>query len=338
MKDGRVLGDNINGINQLMPIIHKFAWEAYNKGSSNVWFPNDVPMHEDIKQWKDLKALTQDERFLLTRCLGFFAGAESLVGNNLLLTIFKYVTDPDCRQFLIRQAFEESLHNAMVIHICESLSLPHKEVHEAYIRIPSIKKKDDFLLGITEDSMNLDNYDYRDIEAKRKILRNIITYYVICEGIFFYSGFAMLLSFGRQNKMKGICQQIQYTLRDESNHIEFGFNLINLIKKQEGKALWDNKFEMETIGHIVTATQIEIEYAKDLLPRGVLGLNSNMFVKYMEYIANRRVESLGLPVLFPKSENTPFPWMSEEIDLRKNKNFFESTVLEYQTGTIKDDF
>lgn len=331
IKDGRVFGLDISGINKLMPIKNKFAWECYHKGLANNWVPTKIPMQIDIQQWKNPLGLSDDERFLLKRCLGFFAGAESLVGNNLILSIFRDVTDPDCRQYIIRQAFEESLHNLTVVYICDSLGLDEKEIYEAYRNIPAIRAKDEFLIDITRTSANTLKTGF---EAKQEALRNIITYYIICEGIFFYSGFAMLFNFKRHNKMPGIAKQIEYTIRDESVHIEFGVHLIQLIREQED--IWTEQFEKDTIDHIKRATELEIKYAYDVLPRGILGLNAEMFVDYMKYISNRRCQMIGLEPIF-EDRVSPFPWLSEVIDLRKNENFFETTVLQYQTGTLQDD-
>jgi ribonucleoside-diphosphate reductase beta chain len=311
-------------INKLLPVRYKFAWDAYHAGLSNHWVPTKISMLDDIKQWKS-SILSEDERLLLKRCLGFFAGAESLVGNNLLLTLYKYITNSDIRQYLLRQAFEESIHNLTIVYICESLGLDEDEIYNAYKDIPAIKAKDDFLMNITRSTGN----------KKADLLRNIIIYYVICEGIFFYSGFAMLLSFGRQNKMKGISEQIQYTLRDETLHIEFGINLINLIKEQEPNLWYEVKEDIS--GHIREATKLEIKYAYDVLPNPILGLNASMFIDYMYYISNRRLRSLFLAEEYPITV-TPFPWLSEAVDLRKNKNFFETTVIDYQQATLVDDW
>jgi len=291
-------------------------------------------MAKDIEQWKS-NLLSEDEKLVVKRCLGFFAGSESLVANNLLLSIFKFVTDPECRQYILRQAYEESLHNLTVVYVCDSLNLKIDEVYQAYNSIPSIKAKDDFLMNITTD-INRPDFNINTIEGKREFLRNIITYYIICEGIFFFSGFAMLLSFNRQNKLPGIGEQIQYTLRDESLHIKFGTEIINRIREDNPK-VWTKAFEKETLAHIETAMELELAYARDVLPTGILGLNSDMFIDYVQFIADRRLSNLGLPSPFGEAQN-PFPWMSEIIDLEKCKNFFETRVTEYSVGTLVDDF
>jgi ribonucleoside-diphosphate reductase beta chain len=190
-------------------------------------------------------------------------------------------------------------------------------------------------MNITTD-INRPDFNINTIEGKREFLRNIITYYVICEGIFFFSGFAMLLSFNRQNKLPGVGEQIQYTLRDESLHIEFGTKLINRIREDNPK-VWTKAFEKETLSHIETAMELELAYAREVLPTGILGLNSDMFIDYVQYIADRRLINLGLDSPFGEAKN-PFPWMSEIIDLEKCKNFFETRVTEYSVGTLVDDF
>ena len=367
----KILSGELAIVNQLRPSRHPWAWELFLKGQANNWSPAEISMAKDIQQWRDPKGFTDDERLLVRRCLGFFAGSESLVANNLLLGIFRAIGDAECRQYILRQAYEEALHNHTIVYICDSLNLDIKEVYEAYRTIPSIKAKDDFLMSITTDmgrsgfrippmpssSFDLSNYardengefgyDYaRDVatylgarwpavQARQEVLRNLITYYVVCEGIFFYSGFAMLLAFGRQSRLPGVCEQIQYSIRDESIHVQFGVRLINTIIEQEPEA-WTEKFQKETMDHIRKATELEIAYARDVLPRGILGLNAAQFVDYMGFIANRRLGMLGLPEMFPDAKN-PFPWLAETIDLAKQKNFFETKVTEYSSGGLVDD-
>ena len=333
-KTKEIISDKVSVVNQILPHVNKWAWDLFIDGAANNWMPTEISMAKDIEQWKS-RLLSEDEKLVVKRCLGFFAGSESLVANNLLLSVFKFVTDPECRQYILRQAYEESLHNLTVVYICDSLNLDINEVYEAYNSIPSIKSKDDFLMNITTD-INRADFNINTIEGKREFLRNIITYYVICEGIFFFSGFAMLLSFNRQNKLPGVGEQIQYTVRDESLHIEFGTKLINRIREDNPK-VWTKTFEKETLAHVETAMELELAYAREVLPTGILGLNSDMFIDYVQYIADRRLTNLGLDSPFGEAKN-PFPWMSEIIDLEKCKNFFETRVTEYSVGTLVDDF
>jgi len=336
MEKGLLLTENVAGVNQLIDSSHPFAYDLWKKGAANNWMPTEVNMAKDVEQWKVAGLISDDEKFLVKRCLGFFASTESLVSNNLLLSIFKYITDGACRQYILRQAYEESLHNATVEVCCESLNLDPREVAEAYLSIPSIKAKDDFLMSITTD-LSRNDFSTKSIEGKREFLRNVITYYIICEGTFFFSGFAMLLSLGRQNKLPGISDQIRFTLRDETLHIQFGVYVINKIREQYPE-IWNIEFESKTIEHIKEAVELEIAYAKDVLPRGLLGLNASMFIEYMQYIANRRLEALDLPFRYDSDKN-PFPWLSEQVDVSAQTNFFERRVRDYQqAGSLKDDF
>jgi len=334
-KSGLLLDEGHSGVNQILPHKHEFAWDLFLKGVANSWSPSEINMSDDIEQWKN-GALSKDEKLLVKRCLGFFAGSESLVGNNLLLNVARWITDAECGQYIMRQAYEESLHNWTVVTCCDSYSLKVNEVYEAYLNIPSIKAKDDFLMDITTN-INRPDFSIKTVEGKREFLRNLITYYIVCEGTFFFSGFAMLLALGRQNKLPGLSDQIRYTLRDESLHIQFGTYLINTIKKQY-PSVWTKKFEEETVKHIKKAVELEVKYAHDVLPRGILGLNADMFVEYMQYIGNRRLEGIGIDFQFDSDQN-PFPWLSEVVDAAAMTNFFERKVKDYQSsGVLEDDF
>lgn len=334
-KTGDLLSGDVAGVNRILPHKHKYAWDLFLKSCANNWMPTEISMKDDIDQWKH-GDITDDEKLLVKRCLGFFAGSESLVGNNLLLSAFRFVTDAECRQYILRQAFEESLHNLTVVYICDSLDLDIEEVFTAYQTIPSIKAKDDFLIEITNDIASPD-FDVSSKVGKQTLLRNFLTYWVICEGTFFFSGFAMLLALGRQNKLQGVSDQIKYTLRDESSHIAFGVYLINTLIEQN-PSIWTKSIQEEFVDHMKKAVELEIAYAHDVLPVGILGLNSEMFVDYMHYIGNRRLEAIGLEYRFPSDKN-PFPWLGEVVDVQAMGNFFERRVREYQqVGSLEDDF
>ncbi len=324
----RLINCHAVDVNQLMPLKYKWAWEHYLNGCANHWMPSEVPMGKDIDLWKSDK-LTPDERRVIMRNLGFFATAESLVGNNLVLAIFRHVTNPEARQYLLRQAFEEAIHTHTFLYIVESLNLDQGEVFNMYNEVNSIHNKDQFEMTLTADILKPD-FTTTTEEGAQKFLENLIGFYIIMEGIFFYSGFAMILSFLRQNKMVGIGEQFQYILRDESTHLNFGIDLINTIK-EENSHLWSPSFQAMIVDKIKEAVELEIQYAEDCLPRGILGLTAPMFRDYVQYIADRRLERIGLKAIY-RSKN-PFPWMSEMIDLGKEKNFFETRVTEYQSAS-----
>ncbi len=320
--------DRTVDVNQLVPIKYKWAWHCYLDGCANHWMPTEVSMQRDIEQWRDPKGFTDEERHVIKRTFGFFATAETLVGNNIVLSIFKCVDNPECRQYLLRQAFEEAIHVHAFQYIVESLSLDETEMFNMYREVKQIYDKDEFSMTYTEGIL-APNFEHVSVQGRQKLLENLIAFYVVTEGIFFYSGFVMMLSFGRQNRLPGTCEQIQYILRDESVHMNFGIDLINNIVAENSDA-WTKAFQESIVQRIKVAVELECEYARECLPNGVLGLNTNLLREYIQYIADRRLERLNLGKIYG-SEN-PFPWMSEVIDLKKEKNFFETRVTEYQTG------
>lgn len=323
----RLINAEIVEVNQLMPLKYDWAWEHYLNGCKNHWQPQEVPMGRDIALWKS-NQLTDDERRVILRNLGFFSTAESLVANNIVLAIFKHVTNPECRQYLIRQAFEEAIHTHAFHYIVESLGLDGHEVFNMHRQVNSIAGKDEFEMRLTEAVLQPD-FNTSTTQGAQLFLENLVGFYVVMEGIFFYSGFAMMLSFHRQNKMTGVGQQFQYILRDESTHLNFGIDLINGIVS-ENPHLWTPALRERITSHITQAVELEIAYAEDCLPRGVLGLNAGLFRDYVQFIADRRLERIGLPTKY--GSQNPFTWMNEAADLVKEKNFFETRVIEYQSS------
>lgn len=316
-------------LNQLVPFKYEWAWQKYLDGCANHWMPQEISMSRDIALWKDPNGLTADERTIIKRNLGFFSTADSLVANNLVLAIYRHITNPECRQYLLRQAFEEAVHTHAYQYVVESLALDEGEIFNMYREIPSIYAKDVFQLQFTQELAD-PNFKTGTVETDRRFLRNLIGYYVIMEGLFFYVGFVQMLSFGRQNKMTGASEQFQYIMRDESMHLNFGVDMINSIKL-ESPHLWTPEFQQEIIDLVKEGVELEYAYAVDTMPRGVLGLNAQMFSEYLRFVANRRLKQIGLPEAYVGAKN-PFPWMSEMIDLKKEKNFFETRVIDYQTG------
>ncbi|MFZ5548720.1 MAG: ribonucleotide-diphosphate reductase subunit beta [Pseudomonadota bacterium] len=322
----------INGqtdVNQLVPFKYKWAWEKYLATCANHWMPQEVNMSRDIATWKDPNGLTEDERRIIKRNLGFFVTADSLAANNIVLGTYRHITAPEARQFLLRQAFEEAIHTHAYQYIVESLGLDESEIFNAYHEVASIRDKDEFLIPFIDAIMD-PHFKTGTPEADQTLLKSLIVFACLMEGLFFYVGFTQILALGRQNKMTGAAEQYQYILRDESMHCNFGIDLINQIKL-ENPHLWTAEFKAEIKALFVKAVELEYRYAEDTMPRGVLGLNASMFKGYLRYIANRRATQIGLDALFPNEEN-PFPWMSEMIDLKKERNFFETRVIEYQSG------
>lgn len=316
-------------LNQLVPFKYMWAWDKYLTGCANHWMPNEISMSGDVALWKDPQGLTEDERIIILRNLGFFSTADSLVANNLVLAVYRHITNPECRQYLLRQAFEEALHTHAYQYVIESLGLDEAAVFNMYREIPSVAKKAQWALPFTQ-SLGDENFHTGTPESDQRLLRDLIAFYVVFEGIFFYVGFTQILSMGRRNKMVGTSEQFQYILRDESMHMNFGIDVINQIKI-ENPHLWTEQFKEEMIQLIKEGVELEYQYAQDTMPHGILGMNAEMFEEYLHFIANRRFNQIGLPEQYPGAEN-PFPWMSEMLDLKKEKNFFETRVIEYQAG------
>ena len=316
-------------VNQLVPFKYDWAWQKYLDGSANHWMPQEINMTADVALWKDPNGLTEDERRIVMRNLGFFSTADSLVANNIVLSVYRHITNPECRQYLLRQALEEAIHTHAYQYVIESLGMDEGEIFNMYKEIPSVARKAAWALPFTE-SLADQNFKTGSLEDDKTLLRNLIAFYCVLEGIFFYCGFTQILSMGNRNKMTGTAEQFQYILRDESRHVNFGIDMINQIKI-ENPQLWDEAMQTEARNMILQGTQLEIEYAHDTMPSGILGMNAESMSDYLKFIANRRLTQIGLEEEFPNATN-PFPWMSEIMDLRKEKNFFETRVIEYQTG------
>lgn len=329
-----ILNSSTTDPNKILPMKYHWARKHYKDGVANNWTPEEVNMQKDVETWKVPGELSSEERRLIMHNMGFFSTAESLTANNLVLTVYKHITNPECRQYLLRQAYEEAVHTDTFIYCCDTLSLDPDEVYNMYMRIPSIKDKDEFVVEMTKSILD-PSFSTQGTENIQKFVHDLVGFYVIMEGIFFYAGFVMMLSFLRRNKMVGVAEQFQFILRDESVHLAFGVDLINTIG-HENPQIWTKEFQEKLRSNIKQAVLLEKRYVDDCLPAGVLGLNAQSIYQYVEYIADRRLTKIRLETMF--GSKNPFPWMSEIMDLRKEKNFFETRVTEYQTaGSLKWD-
>jgi ribonucleoside-diphosphate reductase beta chain len=326
----------INGgdadVMQLYPMRHTFAWDAYNVGNANHWLPTEISMQRDIEQWKSPTALTEDERQAFQTVLGFFTTADSIAANNVVLALYKHITSPECRMYLLRQGYEEAVHTHAYQYIVESLGMDESKIFNMYREVESIYNKDNMILGLNEGIFAPD-FKTGTFENDQKFLENLCVFSLIMEGIFFYSSFAVMFGFQRQNKLTGSAEQIQYIMRDESQHLNFGINMINAIKEEQPE-LWTPEFQERIIELVKRAVKLEYTFATEVFPRGIFGMNAAGFKQYIEHIADRRLERVGLPPQY--NVENPFPWMSEAVDLNKEKNFFETRVTEYKTGGTLD--
>jgi len=328
----RIINCSSTDPNKILPFQYPWAREYYKQGVANNWSAEEVSMQRDIELWKTPGALTDDERRMVLWNLGFFSTAESLTANNIVLSVYQHVTNPECRQYLLRQAFEEAIHTDTFIYCCDSLGLEPDEIYNMYLTVPTVREKDEYVVKFTKSIMD-PNFTTEGTENIQKFIFDVVGFYIIMEGIFFYAGFAMMLSMLRNNKMIGIGEQFQYIMRDESIHVNFGAELINTIVS-ENPEVWTPEFKESIVDAIKGAVDLEIKYAEDCLPRGILGLRSDTVSDYVRHIADRRLERINLPTQY--GVENPFPWMSEIMDLSKEKNFFESRVTEYQTGGSLD--
>ena len=332
MKQKGIINNSTVDPNKILPMRYLWARQHYKDGVANNWTPEEVSMQQDVEQWKSNEVLTKSERRLVLWNLGFFSTAESLTANNLVLTIYQHITNPECRQYILRQAYEEAVHTDTFIYCCDTLGLDPDEIYNMYQTVPSIKAKDDFVVHLTQSILN-PNFKTDTLDNIQQFLHDLIGYYVIMEGIFFYAGFAMMLALKRQGKMIGIGEQFEYIMRDESIHLAFGCDLINTIKEENPK-IWTIDFQKEIVELVRKSVHLEQQYAYDACPQGMLGINAKQFGDYVEYIADRRLERIDLPKLYGKKN--PFLWMSQSTDLSKEKNFFETRVTEYQTAGSLD--
>lgn len=324
----RIINGEDADVIQLFPLKHKFAWDAYHVGNANHWLPTEINMQNDVEQWRHPSFLTPEERHAFKTVLGFFTTADSIAANNVVLATYRHITSPEVRMYLLRQGYEEAIHTQSYQHIVQTLGIDEGEVFNMYREVDAIYNKDAYILSFNEGIFDK-NFETGTPENDQKFLENMIIFSLVMEGIFFYSSFAVILGFQRQNKLPGSAEQIQYIMRDESAHLNFGIDLINAIK-EENPHLWTPEFQNRAISLVMQGVELEYVFASTVFPKGIFGLTADGFRQYIQYIADKRLKSIGLPTQYNNSN--PFPWMSEAIDLRKEKNFFETRVLEYQAG------
>ena len=290
--------------------------------------PQEVNMNADISLWKSPSGLTEDERLIVKRNLGFFSTADSLVANNLVLAIYRLITNPECRQYILRQAFEEAIHTHAYQYCIESLGMDEGEIFNMYHEIPSVAKKASWGLKYTQ-SLSNPEFKTGTTEDDQDLLKNLIAFYCCLEGIFFYCGFTQILSMGRRNKMTGTSEQFRVHPSRRVHASEL-WHRHDQPDQTQNPHLWTDQMKEEATQMILQTTQLEIEYARDTMPRGVLGVNAAMMEEYLQFIANRRLVQIGLQNNFrvwrTRSHGCPKLW------IYARRKLFETRVIEYQTG------
>jgi ribonucleoside-diphosphate reductase beta chain len=326
----------INGLRSaelnVLPLKYHEAYRLYRQMKANHWEPDVIDMTKDCTLWNSHR-LNPKERWIIEMGVGYFSAAEGIVGDGVLHVIEDNLTAAELKHAALRQIAEESVHMDSLLHIISSLNIDLDEVTAKFQDVPSIRIKNEFITRhLPELKMGL---DLTKTANKQKFAKAIFGITQVVEGTQFYALFAMILSLHRQNKMTGIGQMFQYTLRDESNHIALGRYLLQELIA-ENPEIWTEEFRQDLLEFMREGVNLEKEFVLDCLPEDVVGMTQKDFLEYVDYNADRRLISLGLPAL-SAIQNNPFRWLDEVILLKKEKNFFETRVTEYQTsGSVKN--
>jgi len=313
----------------LLPLKYQWAYDLYRTMKANHWEPEDVPMGKDIEQWRDDRVVSDQERWIIRMGIGYFSAAEGIVGDNIQHVIRELVTAPELKLVLGRHAHEENIHADSLLYMISSLGINPHECEAMFEDVETIVKKNEFVTRISKGLRR--DLDLTLPENKKLFAKNMFTFGQCMEGTQFYGLFGMILSLYRQNKFPGIGQMFRYTLRDESNHIELLRNLfMDLV--EENREIWTPEFREELRATMAEGVQLEKDFICDCLPVNAVGLVLEDFLTYIDYIADRRLEGCGLEPLNPGIKN-PLPWLAEMMDIKKEQNFFEGRVTEYQKAS-----
>ena len=307
----------------LHPIKYRWAYDLYNQAVRNTWFPHEITLKEDLDDWRKM---TEDERHAVEFLMAFFNPAELIVNRSIALGIYPYLKSPECHLYLAKQMWEEANHCVAFEYVLETFPVNREKVFDFHLTVPSMKAKEDYInkymKRMTEVSL-----DVSTTEGKKDFIRNLVATNIVAEGIWFYSGFMVALSFRQRKQLRNFGSMINWVLRDESLHLKFGMNLIQNIL-EENNDLLTEEFAADIRNIIIEGVDKEVEYNKDLFPNGILGLNADYVNQYVQYVADRRLEELG----FPKHYNVtnPAKWMSTATDVYELVNFFEAQNTSYE--------
>ncbi len=333
----KVIGGRQSEYFNLLPLKYAWAYDLYRNMKANHWEPEDIPMQKDVEQWQSATELSDVERWIIRMGIGYFSAAEGIVGDNIIHVVRELVTAPELKLVLGRHAHEENIHADSLLYMISSLGINPHECEAMFEDVATIRAKNEFVVS-TSRALRRD-IDLTTIQDKQLLAKNIFVYGQCMEGTQFYGLFGMILALYRQNKFPGIGQMFRYTLRDESNHIELFRNLLmDLI--DENPDIWTPEFREELRALMKEAITLEKAFIEDCLPVNAVGLSVAEFSQYIEYVADRRLDSCGLEP-FHKEIQNPFPWLAEMMDIKKEQNFFEGRVTEYQKSSalaaVSDD-
>ena len=318
----------INGqgdINQLAPFKYPWAWNYFLNANKNHWTPLDINMTQDVHDYHH--KLTEQERHVYENVLAYLTTSDILAMRNIGLAVMEKMTAPELQIYQARQVYEESLHTWAYQHCIETIGLDQQEIYNRYRVVPEISGK------IELANKKLDSVLRSDIDlTDRKELENFVMSYfffsAIFEGCWFYNGFSPIFALQRRGLMKGTAEQLQYIMRDEVMHASFGIRVVKQIMEEEGIAL-DEK-AVAALWH--ESEQAELRYAQYILDKPITGYSKDEHIEQFRFIANRRAKQLAIKIPFPATQAAALPWLDEQANLRKEKNFFETRVTEYQTG------
>lgn len=316
---GKASPDDMN----LHPMHYKWAYDLYQQAVRNTWFPHEIALGEDLADWKKM---TDDERHALSFLMAFFNPAELIVNKSLALGVYPYVKSPEAHLYLAKQMWEEANHCVAFEYVLETFPLDRDSIYNVHLETESMKKKEAFigkyLKRMTEDTLDIDT-----VEGKKDFVRNLVATNIVMEGVWFYTGFMVALSFRQRNLLRNLGSMINWVVRDESLHLKFGINLI-MNALEENEELLTEEFANEIRDIVIEGVNLECAYNQDLFPRGILGLNADYVNQYVQYIADRRLEELGLPAYY--NVTNPAKWMSTANDVFELVNFFEAQNTSYE--------
>ncbi len=307
----------------LHPMHYKWAYELYNQAVRNTWFPHEIPLGEDLMDWK---VMTEDERHAVEFLMAFFNPAELIVNRSLALGVYPYIKSPECHLYLAKQMFEEANHCVSFEYVLETFPLDRDRIYNVHLELDSMNKKEDFIKKYLK-RMTEDTLDIETDEGKKDFLRNLVATNIVMEGVWFYSGFMVALSFRQRNQLRNLGSMINWVIRDESLHLKFGINLIHTIL-EENESLLTQELADEIRNIVIEGVNLEVEYNKDLFPKGILGLNADYVNQYVQYVADRRLEELGLNSHY--NVTNPAKWMATSTDVYELVNFFEAQNTAYE--------
>lgn len=320
-----ILGTGIQDGLLLKPIKYPWAYDLYNQAVANTWFPNEIQLGEDLA---DFRKMTDEEKHAVTFLMSYFNPNELLVNKALAFGVYPYINAPEAHLYLAKQMWEEANHCMSFEYVLETFPLNREEAYESHVTVPSMAAKEEFQVNFIR-RMTEDTLDITTTEGKKDFVRNLVAYNIILEGVWFYSGFMVALSFRQRNLLRNFGSLMDWVIRDESLHLQFGINLI-LTVLEENEDLQDPDFADEIRQMIIDAVDMEEAYNRDLLPTGILGLNADYVNQYVKYLADRRLEELGFDPYYNVSN--PAKWMAAANDTLELVNFFEATNTSYEVN------